>query len=67
MAANDNNGEVQMSNIKCQLKPQYLMSNFEFCHLALGIHPRPSWMGGIHLAFGFWNLSLNLQFFMPSI
>ncbi len=36
------NGEVQMSNIKCQLNPahlrwawmksQYLMSNFEFCH-----------------------------------
>ena len=31
------NGEVQMSNIKCQLKSQYLMSNFEFCHYNLGI------------------------------
>ena len=30
-------GEVQMSNTKYQLKPQYLMSNFEFCHSDLGI------------------------------
>ena len=31
------NGEVQMSNIKCQLKSQCLMTNFEFCHLVFGI------------------------------
>jgi hypothetical protein len=31
------NGEVQMSNIKCQLKSQCLMPNFEFCHMVFGI------------------------------
>ena len=42
--------EVQMSNIKGQLKPQCLMSNFGFCHLGFGID----------LSFGSWNLSLDL-------
>jgi hypothetical protein len=52
------NREVQMSNIKCQLKSQYLMSNFEFCHLAFGID----------MVFGFWNLSLDTQSFSePSL
>ena len=44
------NEEVQMSNIKGQLKPQCLMSNFGFCHLGFGID----------LSFGSWNLSLDL-------
>ncbi len=44
------NEEVQMSNIKGQLKPQCLMSNFGLCHLGFGIG----------LSFGSWNLSLDL-------
>lgn len=51
MAGNDNDGEVQMSNTKCQLKSQFLMPNFELCYLDFGID----------LSFGAWNLSLNPQ------
>ncbi|MGB3480189.1 MAG: hypothetical protein WBB67_13655 [bacterium] len=51
------NREVQMSNIKCQLKSQYLMPNFEFCHLTFGLD----------LSFGFWNLSLDTQPFLTPL
>ena len=45
-----------MSNVKCQLKSQCLMSNFVFYNLDFGID----------LAFGSWNLSLNtLSFLIP--
>ena len=67
MAGNDNDGEVQMSNTKCQLfrsigtrihviktgKSQFLMPNFELCYLDFDID----------LSFGSWNLSLNPQCF----
>ncbi len=55
MTGNDNNGEVQMSNTKCQSKSQFLMPNFELCYLDFGID----------LSFGSWNLSLNPQCFEP--
>ncbi len=46
----NNKGEVQMSNIKCQLKSQYIMSNFEFYYLDFNNDPRSSQMSGIDLA-----------------
>jgi len=66
-AGKDNKEEVQMSNIKFQLKSQYIISNFEFCYLDFSNNPRPSQMNGIDLAFGYWNLSLDQQFFPPSL
>lgn len=46
----NNKGEVQMSNIKYQLKSQYIMSNFEFCYLDFNNDPRSSQISGITLA-----------------
>jgi len=65
-AGENNKGEVQMSNIKCQLKSQCIMPNFEFCYLDFSNGPRPSQMSGIDLAFRSWNLSLDQQFFPSS-
>lgn len=55
MTGNDNNGEVQMSNTKCQSKSQFLMPNFELCYLDFSID----------LSFGYWNSSLTPQCFEP--